>query len=219
MSNRRPASLRSPIRRVGHLRHHPSPANHALALDFRAAGFSLRVSRVWTAWARRPSPVTTHAARRHRRHLDLPLAHLRGVRRRPVRTRYCGQLQHQHSGDRPHRAHCVPPARPVALQRKRIGRRSAGAAVLHHPSPLHAEHDGEQLHPAADAHRILISIRMAAHRQPPRSFHRLLGAGTEPADAPHHRIGPCRDGNLRLAGALVWRSGGDARLSTVKPAL
>jgi len=115
--------------------------------------------------------------RRHRRHLDLPLAHLRGVRRRPVRTRYCGQLQHQHSGDRPHRAHCVPPARPVALQRKRIGRRSAGAAVLHthlHYTQNMMENNSILL---LTPHRILISIRMAAHRQPPRSFHRLLGAG------------------------------------------
>ena len=37
-------------------------------------------------------------------------------------------------------------------------RRRAGAAARDHASPLHAEHDGEQLHLSADACRILLSI-------------------------------------------------------------
>ena len=39
----------------------------------------------------------------------------------------------------------------VAIQRERIGGGRSGVAFLHHAPALHTEHDGEQLHHAADA--------------------------------------------------------------------
>ena len=52
----------------------------------------------------------------------------------------------------------------VALWHERVGGGRAGVDVLHHPSSLHAEHDGEQLHHVADAYWIFISVRVAAQR-------------------------------------------------------
>src|ERR1035438_8362269 len=50
------ACFRCAIGRVGDVRHDASVANHALALDFGAAGFPQRVSRVRPPWPRR-SPL------------------------------------------------------------------------------------------------------------------------------------------------------------------
>ena len=45
----------------------------------------------------------------------------------------------------------------------------SGSAAVDHTSPLHAEHDGEQLHLSADADRVVVSVRVAAQRQPARA--------------------------------------------------
>src|SRR5213082_812248 len=62
---------------------------------------------------------------------------------------------------------------PARLQHQTISSRRSSVALLHYPPALHAEHDGKQLHHASDAGRIFISIRVAEHRQPPRSSDRL----------------------------------------------
>jgi len=64
---------------------------------------------------------------------------------------------------------------------------------------------------AADAHRILISIRMAAHRQPPRLFIGSSALGLNLLTRLTTGLTLSRR-NLRLAGALVWRSGGTPAL-------
>ena len=53
---------------------------------------------------------------------------------------------------------CFRFLRLVEFQHRPGRGRRAGAAVLYHSSALHAEHDGEQLHHAADAGRVCVSV-------------------------------------------------------------
>ena len=148
--------------------------------------------------------IPAHAARRHRRHIHRAPSHLRRLRRqRPQRPRHHRQLQHQHSRRRAHCACLFPLPAPAGLRRKTIHPRRPCSRVLHNPSALHAEHDGEQLHLSAHADRILVSVRMAAHRQPPRSAHRLCSTRTEPAHSPHNRPGSPRRRPLHPARAVA----------------
>ena len=99
----------------------------------------------------------------------------------------------------------------VALRRERIRRRRAGPDVLHHAPALHPEHDGEQLHHAADAGRIFLPVRVAAHRKRARAVHRLHGARTKSADSPDHRARPDGGGDFSAGRALV-RAGARPRI-------
>ncbi len=56
------ARVRRAIRRTRHRRYDAPPANHALALDFAAAGFPERISRIRAAWARRPESTAGTAS-------------------------------------------------------------------------------------------------------------------------------------------------------------
>ncbi len=77
------------------------------------------------------------------------------------------------------------------------------SAVLYHAPSLHAEHDGEQLHHAADVDRSLLPIRVASNRQRTRTAHRLAGLRAQPADPTYHRPGPDRRRIVSASGSLV----------------
>ena len=78
-----------------------------------------------------------------------------------------------------------------------------GADFLHHVSPLHAEHDGEQLHPAAHSDRTHISVRMASQRRPPRIAAWLARNRRKLAHSPDHRIGLARSVSFSRARVVV----------------
>ncbi len=83
---------------------------------------------------------------------------------------------------------------------------SAGAAVLHHAPALHPEHDGEQLHHASDADRLLLSVRLAAEGKQTGVVSRLRGARPEPADAADNGSRSC-DGRIFHSARAVVRTG------------
>ena len=57
---------------------------------------------------------------------------------------------------------CFRLLQSMGLQCDARRRRSSRVVVLHHPPALYPEHDGEQLHPVADADRNDLPVRMAA---------------------------------------------------------
>ena len=197
------ARVRRAIGRTGKRRYDAPAADDALAVDFAAAGFSERVSRVRAARARgqtlqlvRHWPVAAHAACGSRRHMDRELAHFFRLRRRSGGAQHHRQLQHEHFGDRVDGADRLPVPRAVAIQRERIGGGRPGVAFLHHAPALHTEHDGEQFHHAADLCRNVLSVRVAADRQRPGVCDWVVRAGVQPADS--------GDDGARLAGRGIF---------------
>src|SRR5580704_13446691 len=80
-----------------------------------------------------------------------------------------------------------PLPQTIELQRAPIRYRSSGFAAGDHASPLHPEHDGEQLHLPADADRLLLSIRVVAQRQSARAAVRLGGVRSQPPHTASNR--------------------------------
>ena len=70
-----------------------------------------------------------------------------------------------------------------------VCRGSSGSAARHHASPLHPEHDGEQLHLPVDDDRLLLSVRVVAHRQPARTADWLGCVRPQSADPASDRLG------------------------------
>src|SRR6185437_16115269 len=194
---RLPGHLRRAVRRTRLRRHYAPPPDRTLFLDFRAARLSAGVSRVRCPRPRRKTlrlvwyrPAAAPVALRHRRNLDLAPPHIFQLRRhRPNRARYFRHLHDEHFNFAAYRVNLFSFPAPVGVHLPGVHRWRSRLNFLHYTPPLLAEHDGKQLHHAARAHRILLSIRMAAGREPPRLAHRLRRLRPEPAYPPHHRPG------------------------------
>ena len=137
--------------------------------------------------------VAADVSRRPCRHRAGASAHLRQLQRyRSHGALHLRQLHNKYSGKRADRAGVLSLSAATEVQSESCRCRSAGAVVLHHASALRAEHDGEQLHPAADHDRPVVPVRMAANRQPARAVDWIGGIRLEPADPPDDRAGPHR---------------------------